>query len=168
MAPRRLLLVRHAQAGNAPLDRDRPLTEEGARHAAEIGAWLARAGVAPDCVVVSPALRAAQTWQQAAAALASAPEPVADQRIYDNTVDDLVAVIRELPDDVQCLIIVGHNPSVGGLADEIQDGHGSESAKQQLDRGFPAGGVAVFGLAGAWADIAPETATLREFWAARG
>jgi phosphohistidine phosphatase len=164
----RLLLIRHAQAGNAPLDRDRPLTEQGARHAAEIGAWLARAAVEPDRVVVSPALRAAQTWEQAASELTAASERVMDQRIYDNTVDDLVGVIQETPEDVRTLVVVGHNPSIGGLAHELQNGRGSESAKEQLDRGFPAGGVAVFDLAGPFAEIAPGTATLRNFWVAPG
>jgi phosphohistidine phosphatase len=162
-----LLLIRHAQAGNAPLDRDRPLTEQGARHAAEIGRWLADAGVVPDRVVVSPAVRAVQTWRQASSALGSVPESVVEQRIYDNTLDDLVAVIRETADDVGTLIVVGHNPSVGGLAQELQDGGGSESAKEQLDRGFPAGGVAVFDLDATFETIAPGAATLRDFWAAR-
>src|SRR4051812_49694764 len=89
--PRRLVLVRHAQAGGGPVDADRPLTEQGARHAAAIGTWLARTGPAPDRVLVSPARRARQTWEEAAAALDPGSEPFVDERIYDNTVEAVLA-----------------------------------------------------------------------------
>src|SRR3954453_9424386 len=63
--PRRLVLVRHAQAAQGEVDADRTLTERGARQAAAIGAWLAQTGLIPDRVVVSPARRAQQTWELA-------------------------------------------------------------------------------------------------------
>ena len=65
MQPRRLLLVRHAQAAAGPVDAERPLTKRGALHAAAIGSWLAQAGLVPDRVLVSPARRALQTWERA-------------------------------------------------------------------------------------------------------
>ncbi|NYJ08380.1 SixA phosphatase family protein [Petropleomorpha daqingensis] len=146
-----LLLIRHAQAGTAPLDVDRPLTGHGTEQARAIGAWLAERGLVPDRVVVSPARRAVQTWAAAAEGLGSA-EPVIDPRIYDNTFDAVLAAIRETPEEVRCLAVVGHNPSIGGLASELAPG---------VD-GFPAGGVAVFELTGTVAALAPGAATLRD------
>jgi phosphohistidine phosphatase len=154
MAPRRLLLVRHAQAGNAPLDRDRPLTEHGTQQARAIGAWMAEHELVPDRVVVSPARRAVQTWAAAASRLTGAPEPTVDTRIYDNTFDAVLAVIRETTDEIRCLAVVGHNPSIGALAQEL--------ALDSVGDGFPAGGVAVFEPPGAFAALAPGTATLRD------
>src|SRR3712207_9368577 len=61
--PRRLLLIRHARAAGGPIDRERPLTAEGVQQAAALGAWLERAGLVPDRVLVSPARRAVQTWE---------------------------------------------------------------------------------------------------------
>ena len=145
MASRTLLLVRHAQAGNAPLDTDRPLTEHGVEQARAIGAWLAEHGLVPDRVVLSPARRAVQTWTAAA-------EPTVDPRIYENTFDAVLEAIHETPDDVGCLAVVGHNPSIGGLAHELGDG--------SFDSGFPAGGVAVLELPGPYAALGPGTATL--------
>jgi phosphohistidine phosphatase len=150
-----LLLVRHAQAGNAPLDRDRPLTDRGLRQAAGIGSWLARTGLVPDRAAVSPALRAVQTWETAVPDVAPDLEP----RIYENTVEDLLAVIHETSDDVQILALVGHNPSIGALAAELD---GSPGARGDLEMGFPAGAVAVFGLGTAYADVAAGTATLQD------
>jgi phosphohistidine phosphatase len=95
MLPRRLLLVRHAKAAQGGVDADRPLTKRGIRQAAAIGAWLEHAGLVPDRVVVSPARRAAQTWERAGAPLEPAPQLIVDERIYDNTVESLLEAIRE-------------------------------------------------------------------------
>jgi phosphohistidine phosphatase len=161
--PRRLLLVRHAKAGDAPVDVDRPLTKRGARQAAALGSWLEQQGLAPDRVLVSPARRAAQTWDLAGAPLAPAPQPIVDTRIYDNTVEALLAVIQETPDHVRTLAVVGHNPSIAELAAVIDDGAGSPAARRDIDAGFPTGGVAVFDLGTPIDTIEPGAATLSAF-----
>jgi phosphohistidine phosphatase len=66
-------------------------------------------------------------------------------------------VLRETPDDVETLALVGHNPSIGALAADLD---GSPSARSDLDIGFPAGAVAVFVLGTAFADVAEGTAML--------
>jgi phosphohistidine phosphatase len=159
--PRRLLLIRHAKAADGPVDADRPLTERGARRAAAIGAWLTQADLVPDRVLVSPARRAIQTWEQAA--LVPGLRPIVDARIYDNTVEALLAAIRESPEDVQTLAVVGHNPSVGELAGILDDGRGSPVAQRDVDAGFRTGGVAVFLLAAPFAALAPGAASLSDF-----
>ena len=163
MQPHRLLLIRHATAAEGPIDAERPLTGSGARHADAIGAWLQQAGLTPDRVLVSPALRAAQTWEHAGARLDDGPQPITDPRIYDNTVENLVAIIREAPEDTRTVAVVGHNPSIGELAAGLDDGSGSPEARHAVDRGFPAGGVAVFVLADSFAGTEPGSATLSDF-----
>jgi phosphohistidine phosphatase len=162
---RRLLLVRHARAADGPVDAERPLTDEGARQADAVGAWIAQAGLVPERVLVSPARRAEQTWERASAALGSKPRPVAEPRIHDNTVDALLAAVRETPEEITVLVVVGHNPSVGELARALDDGTGDPSARRGVGAGFPAGGVAVFHLAVPFAAIAPGGATLDDFTA---
>jgi len=161
--PRRLLLIRHAQAAAASPDRDRPLTDLGRTAAAAIGAWLRDSGRVPDRVLVSPALRAQQTWAAAAESLGAEPAPTVDQRIYDNTVASVLELIGEVPDDVGILAVVGHNPSIGELALILDDGAGDEPARRALHGGFPAGAVAMFGLASSFADLGPGAATLEDF-----
>ena len=163
MQPRRLLLIRHAKAADGPVDVDRALTGRGTRQAAAIGTWLADAGFVPDRALVSPARRAAQTWEQAAVHLGAAPEHVVESRIYDNTVEALLAVIADAPDGVQTLAVVGHNPSIGELAHDLDDDEGSATARRDLHAGFPTGGVAVFTLAAPFGELAPGTATLTDF-----
>jgi phosphohistidine phosphatase len=117
----------------------------------------------PDRVLVSPARRAAQTWELAGASLSPALRPVVDGRIYDNTVEALLEVIGEAPDDAGTVAVVGHNPSIGVLAAELDDAQGDPGARSGVHAGFPAGGVAVFDLATPFADLASGAATLSAF-----
>jgi phosphohistidine phosphatase len=163
MLPRRLLLVRHAKAAQGGVDADRPLTKRGIRQAAAIGPWLEQAGLVPDRVVVSPARRAAQTWERAGAPLESAPQLIVDERIYDNTVESLLEASREAPGDVRTLAVVGHNPSIAELTDVLDDGEGSADARRDLEAGFPTSGIAVFDVPSSFDAIAPGQATLSAF-----
>jgi len=157
---RRLVLVRHAEAGLAPLDRDRPLTPRGEREAAAVGAWLAELGIAPDRVVVSTARRTRQTWDVARAALDRSAAAERDERVYENTLDGLFELARETDEAVATLVVVGHNPAIGQLVHDLDDGDGNAWARQEVSRGFPAGAVAVFEVDPAFADLGPGGATL--------
>ena len=117
----------------------------------------------PDRVLVSPALRAAQTWERAAASLGVDLLPTADERIFDNTVDSVLSAITETSEDVSTLVVVGHNPSVGKLAFALDDGEGDPSARDDLHAGFPTGAVALFELGSSFAELAPGKATLTGF-----
>ena len=163
MQPRRLVLVRHAQAADAPVDADRPLTGLGARRAAAVGTWLAQSGLPPDHVLVSPARRAAQTWERASRELPEAPTSTVEGRIYDNTVESVLAAVHDVADDVGTLVVVGHNPSIGELAMDLDDGSGDPVARREVRAGFPTGGVAVFTLGTPLHAVAPGTARLDGF-----
>ena len=153
------MLVRHAQAGAAPVDADRPLTARGLRRATAIGAWLEQHGLAPDRVLVSPARRALQTWEQAG----GGRPPVVDERVYDNTVEALLEAVRDTAPDVAALAVVGHNPSIKELTAVLDDGAGDPTARRDAAAGFPTGGVAVFDLDTPFAAVGPGTARLSAF-----
>jgi phosphohistidine phosphatase len=98
MAIRRLVLVRHAKAetGNGD-DAERGLTARGRRDAGAIGQQLRQWQIMPTRVVVSPARRAQQTWELASGALAGAAEPILDARIYGNSIEKLLTIVRSTP-----------------------------------------------------------------------
>jgi len=156
------VLVRHAEAATAAVDADRPLTAHGARRAAAIGAWLDQAGLVPDLALVSPARRAVQTWERA-----GGRRPLIDPRIYDNTVELLLAAIRDTPEDVQQLALVGHNPSISELVAVLDDGRGQPEARRAAGAGFPTGGVAVVTLSGPFPAAGPGGARL-DAWTVPG
>ena len=81
---RRLMLLRHAKTEtDAPCgrDQDRRLDDRGRKDAAEIGGWIGRHPPFPDSVLVSPAVRAQQTWEIAWEAMKEhAPAPQVEFR----------------------------------------------------------------------------------------
>lgn len=160
---RRLLLLRHGKA-ESPLgvaDIDRPLTGRGRRHCRDVGAECRARGLVPELVVVSPALRARQTWEAVAAAMNAAPEVDVDRRVYANTVDDLMEVVHELPDERTTVLIVGHNPSIGALVD-VLDGDPHRPARSALADGYPTGTMAIVEIDGPWLRVAAGTGSLRD------
>jgi phosphohistidine phosphatase len=142
------------------------LTDRGRRDSAALGRWLAEQGVRPDRVLVSPAVRAQQTWSSAAAEMGAGDGPVIDEHIYDNDADRLLQIVHDTPDEVATLLLVGHNPSVEQLAHDLDDGDGDESARSELAKGYSTCGVAVFGTNAPWRDL--RRATLVGFAAPRG
>jgi phosphohistidine phosphatase len=165
---RQLVVIRHAKAGEAPLDIRRPLTARGRRDATAIGSWLAESQIQPERVVVSPARRARETWEQAAHQLDQPPAPVIDERIYDNRVDLLLDIVRETPQPTDTLVLVGHNPAFGALAGELDDDRGDRAARFELRSGFPTSAVAVFRLDAPWSDTQLGGGTLLACVAPRG
>ena len=168
VAARTLVLIRHAKAADGPVDIDRPLAPRGIRDARAIGEWLSEAQLTPDRVVVSPARRARQTWEGAAAQLAIAPVAHVDDRIYDNEVPALLDVVRETPAQIKTLVLVGHNPSFADLAYALDDGNPVPEAIQELLTGFPTSAVAVYDVPSAWDNVSEHGARLTCFAAPRG
>ncbi len=163
MTQRRLVLVRHAKSADGPVEIERPLTARGLRDATAVGRSLAQAGIVPDRIIVSPALRARQTWQRAQPELTATTEVVVDARIYDNDVALLFEVIRDTPADVHTLALIGHNPSFAELALVLDPGTGDEDARRDVLAGYPTGGVAVFEISAPWDEMRPGSATLMSF-----
>jgi phosphohistidine phosphatase len=164
---RRLVLVRHAKAADAPTDLVRPLSARGRRDAAAIGQLLAGRELAVDLVVVSPALRARQTWEAAETALSSKARVRVDDRVYENVPDRLLEIIHDTPTEVRVLAVVGHNPSMAGLAALLDDGTGDRPAARELTSGFATAAVAVYDVPAEWAGLQPHAATLQAFVVAR-
>ena len=161
MTTRQLVLIRHAKAGGGAVDRDRPLADRGVAEAPAVGRWLAARRIGPDRVVVSPARRARQTWELAAGELGPTAQPVLDERVYGNTVEDLLEIVRETPTEVTTLAIVGHNPGIQELAIALDDGRGDDADRTELTTKYPTSAVAVFDVSDPWARV--RSATLTSF-----
>jgi phosphohistidine phosphatase len=169
MGERTLVVVRHAKAEqDGPTDLERPLADRGHVDAADAGRWLAEAGVVPDHALVSAAVRTDETWQALADAAGWSLEPELDRGLYSAGIDSALDLVRVLGDDVRCVVLLGHNPTMGSLAQLLDDGDGDPDASSLLlGRGFPTSAVAVFDYDGSWADLAPATASLRAFHVGR-
>ncbi|MGN6472134.1 MAG: SixA phosphatase family protein [Mycobacteriales bacterium] len=168
MADRVLVLVRHAKAvAAAGTDALRPLTDRGHRDARAAGQWLAGLGIAPDLAVVSPTIRAQETWADIAHALPEHEEHV-DHRIYDNTLTTLLEVVADVRDTITTLVLVGHNPSMHGLAVALDDGDGDDEASTVIRSEYPTCGIAIFDVSDPWQSLGTGSGRLRVFEAPRG
>jgi phosphohistidine phosphatase len=113
-----LHLLRHAKASRddaSGSDHDRPLADRGRADAPRMAERMARAGVRPDLVAVSSALRARETWDLAAPFLATGRVEIVPE-LYLCGISDLLTHVRAFPEDVGQVLIVGHNPDLEELA----------------------------------------------------
>lgn len=148
------MLVRHARAeDHGPTDFERPLAPAGREDAAEAGRWLAAEGFTPDHALVSAALRARETWEALAAAGGWEASPESDRGLYAAEPDTVLDLVRLVPDGVRRLVVVGHNPTIGYLAQLLGDGSPGPEVEDRLLTGFPTCALAVFRWDGAWADL---------------
>lgn len=125
-----LSIVRHAKAErpeSCPNDFARPLTTRGHKDAARLGAFLA--GLAPpvDCILSSPAARAAQTADHIAGELGYAKPVDWESGIYLASADALLEILRRAPEEAQHVVIIGHNPGLEELAAGLCSGASDNS-----------------------------------------
>lgn len=157
-ARRTLLVLRHARAASAPglADVERPLAGRGEEEATAAGRWLRATGLVTDVVVCSTARRTRQTWGLVAMELDDRPPVHYDARVYRNTVDDLLDVVRETCEGAGTLVLVAHNPAAGQLIAALTGAVAPE---------FPTCGLALVEFEPSWADVAPGTGTVVRTWA---
>ncbi|MFF8196605.1 SixA phosphatase family protein [Streptomyces bobili] len=164
--PRRIVLFRHAKADWPQVtDHERPLADRGRQDAAVAGRKLTDSGIAVDLALCSSATRTRETWKLAVHELPQRPKTVYEERIYEASPGELIALLNEVPDDVRNLVLVGHNPGIEGLA-EVLSGTAEEDARERMTRrGFPAAAFAVLTFDGSWKSLEPGTASLVDYWA---
>ena len=116
-----LILQRHAKAEkDGDDDLCRPLTPVGLSDAAAQGEALRQLDVYPELILHSNAMRARQTAEIMAVKLElSQGYTIEDAELYNCDSCTLISIIRNLPDDVDSVLIVAHNPAVEVVADTL-------------------------------------------------
>ncbi|MPY77058.1 MAG: histidine phosphatase family protein [Actinophytocola sp.] len=160
MTDRRLVILRHAKSGwpEGVSDIERPLAERGERDAPAAGRWLAENLGTIDMALCSPATRARETWTLAAGELAATPDTRYDDRIYDASPGDLLAVVQDIDDDVETAVLIGHNPGLSQLVTALA-GEPHE---------LKTSGIVVLTWSGDWTDAGSVPVTLTETTKPRG
>lgn len=152
-----LTLIRHAKSSwDDPwlADAERPLNARGRRDLPLMAARMRARGPRPDRLLHSSAVRTRLT----AAALSEvfalpASAVVASERLYDADLDTLLQLLREQPDSLAHLMLVGHNPGLLQLAQWL-----CEEAPERL----PTAAIVQFELPLAhWAELTAECARRR-------
>jgi phosphohistidine phosphatase len=120
-----LLLIRHATAEDATnssmvRDFDRELTSRGIMESARMGKYLRDAGMVIDAIFCSPAARTRGTANLIAEQLQFDTDNVENsEKLYGSGPRGYLALLNELSEDFNTVIIVGHNPDISFFADYL-------------------------------------------------
>ena len=150
-------LFRHAKSDwhdARARDFDRPLNGRGRKGAAVMSQHIVEHGQAWQRIVASPAVRVAQTIEIAAAAARRTIPLEWDRRIYLASSATLADVLREQPDDIDRVLMVGHNPGLEDLIFDLVPDDGTSPLRALVEEKFPTATYAVLELGiDHWADI---------------
>lgn len=117
-----LLLLRHGKSdwNTDTTDFYRPLNKRGKRNAQQMGKWLKEKKLAPDLIISSPALRALSTAEIVCHEIGSPINSIkTEDSIYEASLADLRLILFQIPDSVQRLLLVGHNPGFESLLSDL-------------------------------------------------
>ncbi|WP_426363201.1 SixA phosphatase family protein [Streptomyces sp. E-08] len=163
--PRRIVLLRHAKADwNDESDHERPLAERGRKDAPVAGRKLADSGITFDLALCSTAARTRETWKLAVHELPARPKTVYEERIYEASLGELIALINETPDSVNDLLLIGHNPGMHALADALAGESEGDLLPRMNRSGFPTSAFAVLTFDGSWKSVEHGVGRLVDFW----
>ncbi len=163
-AARDLYLLRHAKSSwSDPTldDHDRPLAPRGEKALRRLGRYITQFHVAPTLVLCSSARRAVMTCEGVRQALPKAAVVLVEDRLYAAPGDRLLERLRQVPDDIAGVLLVGHNPGLHTLAVSLV-GDGEDALQRELANAFPTGALATLTVPGLWSDLALGAATLRD------
>ncbi|MGX1502824.1 UNVERIFIED_CONTAM: phosphohistidine phosphatase [Streptomyces graminofaciens] len=162
---RRIVLLRHAKADWPQVsDHERPLAERGRKDAPVAGRRLAETGIDFDLALCSTAVRTRETWKLAVHELPHRPKTVYEERLYEASLGDLLALLTETPDDVNDLLVIGHNPGMHALADALAGSTEGDALARMTRDGFPTSAFAVVSVIGPWKSVEHGVGKLLDYW----
>ncbi len=172
---RTLWLLRHAKTVTDPppggSDFDRVLAPRGRRDAAALATRFAGRGEGlgpeldgvprPTVALVSAAARTAATAELVVADMPEPPELRLVEDLYGAEPEEVLDLLRALPDHVGAAMVVGHNPTASALAHGLLTPGDAEGRALAARVGFPTCALGVFRFeTEGWEGIGAGTATL--------
>lgn len=154
---RNLYLVRHSKSSwkNLSLnDFDRPLNKKGKKDALLMGDYLTMKKVDIDLIISSPAKRTLETLNLLAEKISFNERVQFEQLLYEANLKKIFSVIRNIDEQIQNVMLIGHNPALTILANYL--------LKENIDN-IPTSGIVAIKFALTWKDISENCGTLLFF-----
>ena len=159
-------LLRHAKSSwddSALPDHDRPLNERGRAAAPRVGAHMEEVGHLPDLVLCSTATRTRQTLDAVLSEWEAEPAIEFQEELYLAGPGEMLDLVRSVPDTVDSVLVVSHNPGTGILAAALC-GEGPPERIHLMRAKFPTAGLAIIELnVNRWTDVESGCGSLKEF-----
>ncbi len=121
---KRLYVVRHAKASypNDVSDYNRPLAKQGIEDIQSLSYYLKSKKFIPECILTSAATRTLETCDIISNTLSVDTEHIKeDSLIYGASVNNLLDIISSIDRKHNALMVVGHNPTLTLLINQISD-----------------------------------------------
>jgi phosphohistidine phosphatase len=83
---------------------------------------LRRKGIAPELVLCSPATRTRETLARIEPGLGEKADVRIDSELYAASAAALLEVLHEVPDEIESVMLIGHNPGIQDLALSLAGG----------------------------------------------
>lgn len=158
-----LFLVRHAKAASRKSDAadiDRPLIKRGKKDAQNMAGKVRKNGVVPQLIITSPARRAVKSARFFAKVFGHSTDTIIlNDLLYQPPKDAaepaLLDIVRNIDNQYQTVMIIGHDPLLSAFANFLQ-----KSFTEKL----PAAAVLQLEFTNRlWKNIAPDSATVKLF-----
>ena len=154
-----IYIVRHAKSSWADLsakDIDRPLNKRGIRDAPVMSKMCKDRNVIPDLMITSNAKRASETSLYFAKELGiSEDQIVINGKLYHAPEDTYFEEAQILNDDINSVMMFGHNPGITYLANSVTD--------QYIDNVPTCGVLIIESTVDSWMELDPMNCRLVDF-----
>ncbi len=117
-----LLLLRHAKTSKkeAPIsDEMRPLSDSGKHDVYQMGKFLKNTKLFPSLIISSSAKRAKDTSNLLAESIGYNKEVHLSELLYETSAQDYLNVISEISNNINIVLLVGHNPILENFVELI-------------------------------------------------
>lgn len=123
---KQILIMRHAKSdwySGAESDFKRPLNERGERDAPRMGLEILKREIVPDHILSSPAKRAFDTAKAVADESGFMGKIKKVDDFYFGSLGEVLTHLKNLDNSIKRVLVVGHNPTWGQLAEKLVDGN---------------------------------------------
>lgn len=156
---RNLYVLRHAKSNwdeSIERDHDRPLAARGHRATRLLKQYVRDHEIRPDLVLCSTALRAVETLE----GVDPTGERSIEASIYGAGYGQLIDRLRQVPDDLSAVMLIGHNPALQVLVLALaRSGDGLED----IGRKYPTGALATLQFTVPWSELDVGAAELTAY-----
>jgi phosphohistidine phosphatase len=159
---KRLFVLRHAKSSwdDPGLDdHDRPLAPRGRHAVAVLAEHLKAHAIEPELVLCSTSRRTRETL----AGINAPGEHLIEPELYGASTHELLARLRQVPAEVESVMVIGHNPTMQTLVLRLASGAAGAEELAHVQAKFPTGALATLTFESAWSELGQGCARLTAF-----
>lgn len=163
---KKVYILRHAKSdqGDGSIDdHERPLNARGREVVPRVGAYLKGKSYKPDLILCSTARRTVETCELVRPSLGDMTVTF-EAGLYLAEAQTIIERLRRLDDTLGSAMVIGHNPGLEELADDLSQSpktSDEERLHKRLREKFPTCALAVITLpVKRWRELKPGTGTL--------